>query len=266
MSKNSYVVKNTWLNYLETAKGRESEHGNPSLTGFDNFFNANRFARSFFRHSIPYVYLLDYKRGEYLNMSENFGGYEASSFLKQGISHTLEIYHRDHLMLFDKQIFPERLKILKSIRPDDHKNHVFTFNLSVKNRNGVYENFLQRNCFLSDSQGNPVLSMGILIDINHYNQTNRVIQTVEKIDVDGLATDQTIYKGIYYLNQEDRLFSKREKEVLLWMSDGLSSKMIANKLSISENTVINHRRSMQEKSNMPNAVSLVSFALRGNII
>jgi DNA-binding NarL/FixJ family response regulator len=68
------------------------------------------------------------------------------------------------------------------------------------------------------------------------------------------------------LEQLEKLFSKREKEVLLWMAEGLSSKMIADKLHISEHTVINHRRSMQEKSNKPNATALVSFAIRNGII
>jgi DNA-binding CsgD family transcriptional regulator len=68
------------------------------------------------------------------------------------------------------------------------------------------------------------------------------------------------------LGQLEKLFSKREREVLLWMAEGLSSKMIADKLHISEHTVINHRRSMQEKSNKPNATALVSFAIRNGII
>ncbi|MET1054476.1 MAG: helix-turn-helix domain-containing protein [Pedobacter sp.] len=68
------------------------------------------------------------------------------------------------------------------------------------------------------------------------------------------------------LQQLDKMFSKREKEVLLWMAEGLSSKMIADKLHISEHTVINHRRSMQEKSHKPNATALVSFAIRNGII
>jgi DNA-binding CsgD family transcriptional regulator len=77
---------------------------------------------------------------------------------------------------------------------------------------------------------------------------------------------QVEIKEVYYLNQGGKSFSKREKEVLLWMAEGLSSKMIAGKLNISEHTVINHRRSMQEKSNKPNATALVSFAIRNGII
>jgi DNA-binding CsgD family transcriptional regulator len=256
----------TWLSYLDALKDNTGEEEELHLTGFDHFLNANNFANSFFRHSIPFVYLLDYRRSRYLHMSENFGGYRSKDFLEKGISHTLEIYQQDHLQLFDQEIFPRRLEILKHLPPEDFKCYAFSYNLCIRNRNGKCENFLQRNCFVPDEFGNPVFSMGILINVNHQDYGSRVIQTVDKIDVNGLKDCQNVHREIYFLNEEDKLFSKREKEVLVWMADGLSSKMIADKLNISEHTVVNHRRSMQEKSNMPNATALVSFAIRSAII
>ena len=77
---------------------------------------------------------------------------------------------------------------------------------------------------------------------------------------------ETILKKSYYLHQEDKLFTKREKEILLWIADGLISKEIADKLFISENTVVNHRRNMQTKSNTRNSSELVSYSLRQGII
>jgi len=266
MIKSSLKNQNTWLDYLDTLKDKCNVQEKPEISGFEEFFNTNGIANSFFKHSIPYVYLLDYKRGTYINMSDNFGGYKAESFLKNGLSHTLEIYHPDHLILFDKQIFPERLQILKGISPPEHKNYIFSYNLCIRNRKGEYEEFLQRNCFLSDDDGNPLFSVGILININQHQHDNKVIQTVDRIDAHGCTQNLPALKAIYYLNKEDKLFTKREKEVMAWMADGLSSKMIADKLHISENTIINHRRNMQEKSNMPNCTALVSYAIRNGII
>lgn len=265
MLKTLSKSQHSWLSYLNTLDKNEEEES-LCLTGFDQFFTANLFGQSFFRHSIPFVYLLDYKKKMYINMSENFAGYKSESFLTYGIDHLLEIYHPDHLRVFDQEIFPGRLDALKTVRPEEYKNLVFSLNLRIKNRAGHYENFLQRNCFIANSAGLPIFSMGILININHHQNGNRAVETIEKIDPSGLADNRTLFRGIYYLNEEDKLFSKREKEVLHWMSDGLSSKMIARKLSISENTVINHRRNMQDKSNMPNATALVSFAIRNELI
>jgi DNA-binding CsgD family transcriptional regulator len=255
----------TWLSYLDTLKEKEYEPEQLQLTGFDDFINANCIAHSFFRHSVPVVYLLDYRTGLYINMSENFAGYSSECFVKGGLNHTLEIYERDHLKLFNNEIFPDRLQILKNIPPDEHKNYVFSYHVRVKTRGGCYENFLQRSCFFSDQFGNPLFSMGILINITHYNAGNPIVQTVDKIIGNG-AEYETIYKKIYHLHEEEKLFTRREKEVLLWLADGLSSKMIANKLFVSEHTVINHRRHMQDKTNMPNAIALVSFALKNGVI
>jgi len=266
MIKSSLTNQKTWLSYLHTLKDKCTAQDQPELTGFDEFFTMNGMANSFFKHSIPYVYLLDYKKGEYKNMSDNFGGYKAECFLTKGLSHTLEIYHPDHLMLFDRQIFPERLRILKNIPPKEHRNYIFSYNLCIKNRKGEYEEFLQRNCFLSDNDGDPLFSIGILININQHQYDNKVVQTVDRVDECGCTESIPALKAFYYLHNEDKIFTKREKEVIQWMADGLSSKMIADKLHISENTIINHRRNMQEKSNMPNCTALVSYAIRNGII
>lgn len=260
-------IKNrpTWLGYLDNLKGLATEPREIQLTGFDEFIKANSFAHSFFRYSVPVIYLLDYRTGLYINMSENFAGYKSECFEKGGINHTLEIYEKDHLALFNNEIFPDRLQILKDINPEAHKNYVFSYNSRMKNKNGSYENFLQRSCFLSDENGNPLYSMGILLNITHYSDGNPIIQTVDRIAGNG-AANETIYKKVYYLHEADKLFSKREKEVLLWMADGLSSKMIAEKMFLSEHTVINHRRNMQDKTNTPNAIALVGFAIKNGII
>lgn len=261
-------IKNrpTWLDYLDIMHGKLCESEQLNLTDFDNFIKANSFAHSFFQHSIPFVYLLNYRTGLYVNMSENFAGYESGCFLNEGINHTLQIHQPDHLRLFNQEIFPDRLEFLKSIPTATHKDYVFSYNTAVKNRKGEDEHYLQRNSFLSDEAGNLIYSMGILINITHYNDRNTVFQTIDKIDPNGLSSCETIYKKAYFINEEDRFFSKREKEVLLWMAEGLSSKMIAEKMFVSEHTIISHRRNMQDKTNMPNAAALISFALKKSII
>jgi DNA-binding CsgD family transcriptional regulator len=259
-------VNPTWLDYLKTLKGSVYESEQFQLTDFDVFFKANGFAHSFFTYSVPFVYLLDYRSGLYINMSENFGGYSSECFLKDGLNHTLEIYQKDHLKLFNREIFPDRLDALKSISPNEHKNYVFSYNVRIRSKTGEYENFLQRNCFFSDDAGNPLFSMGLLMNINHFFNNGPVIQTIEKTNIQGTAAVETFFKKAYYLNEEDKLFSKREKEVLLWMAEGLSSKMIADRMFVSEHTVINHRRNMHDKSNTPNAIALVSFAIKNGII
>jgi len=51
----------------------------------------------------------------------------------------------------------------------------------------------------------------------------------------------------------------REKEILYCIAEGLSSKQIAGKLSISENTVANHRKNMLTKMGAKNSAQLLSI-------
>jgi len=66
------------------------------------------------------------------------------------------------------------------------------------------------------------------------------------------------------MNTSKQLFvplTRREKEILSCIAMGLSSKQIAGKLYISENTVANHRRNMLRKKGVKSSAELIA----GNI-
>ncbi|WP_276370931.1 response regulator transcription factor [Chryseolinea sp. H1M3-3] len=62
------------------------------------------------------------------------------------------------------------------------------------------------------------------------------------------------------LRSKGEIFSQREREVLNLLSEGRSSKEIADQLFITERTVETHRKNMLEKSNVKNTVELVAYA------
>jgi DNA-binding NarL/FixJ family response regulator len=88
----------------------------------------------------------------------------------------------------------------------------------------------------------------------------------------------TVTKGQQYLSQEasaslrqqlpadNILLSRREKEVLGCIADGLNSKVIAGKLFIAETTVITHRKSLLSKLNAKNTAELIKLAVEYKLI
>jgi len=62
------------------------------------------------------------------------------------------------------------------------------------------------------------------------------------------------------------LLSQREKEVLLHLSNGLSSKQIAGELSISARTVETHRLNIMKKLNTTNSAETISVAAKMHLI
>ena len=63
-----------------------------------------------------------------------------------------------------------------------------------------------------------------------------------------------------HLRGKDEIFSQREREVLTLLSQGKSSKEIAENLFITERTVESHRKNMIEKGKVKNTVELIAYA------
>ncbi|CAN5531070.1 hypothetical protein BH10BAC2_BH10BAC2_08980 [soil metagenome] len=259
----------TWLGYIETLSKKDFNQEELRMEGIEKVLSIDLNFHSFFSHSIPMIYLLDYTTGKYMIMSKSSRiilGYDPKEFMDNGIGFTIDAYQKDDLKLYNEKMFPDRLKVLNTIPVTEHRNYVFSYSYRLKNIQGEYTNLLQRNCFIkSDNNGTPLISLGMVINVQHFKKENPVIQVVEKIDSEANSCE-TIYKKVYHLKEEDQLFSRREKEILLWIADGLTSKGIADKLFISEHTVINHRKNMLLKSGVNNVGALIAFALRNGII
>jgi len=60
--------------------------------------------------------------------------------------------------------------------------------------------------------------------------------------------------------------SRREKEILIKICEGLSNQEIANSLFISKRTVDKHRANLLAKTNSKNTASLILFAIRNKLV
>jgi len=266
------IQKNTtWLDYIKETREQDFDPTLLKIEGLDNFFGFSKESSTIFQHSIPSIYLLDYTTGKYVIFSQNIEttlGLKKEFFDDGGIDFTISQYHKDDLRLYSNSIFPDRVSFLKNIPPEEHAQYVFSYNYRLKNQQGKYCSLLQRNTFIrSDANGKPLLSLGMVINVDHYKNPNTAVQLIEKVtgnDYSGEA--ETILKKTYFLNDEDTLITKREKEILKYLADGLSSKQIADKVFLSEHTVIVHRKNMMAKTNSGNIAELVSWAIRNEII
>jgi DNA-binding NarL/FixJ family response regulator len=62
------------------------------------------------------------------------------------------------------------------------------------------------------------------------------------------------------------LLTRREKEVLNLIADGLTNNEIADKLFVSSSTVDSHRKNLISKLNVKNTAAMVRFALENKLI
>jgi DNA-binding NarL/FixJ family response regulator len=64
----------------------------------------------------------------------------------------------------------------------------------------------------------------------------------------------------------DLQFTKREKEILQLICDGLNNHEIAEELFISERTVVGHKSNLLSKTNCKSTISLLSFAIKNKLV
>jgi DNA-binding CsgD family transcriptional regulator len=260
---------NTWLGYMKSMSSEVTLNEDLKNFYIGNLISMRHNFLPFFFYNIPMIYMLDYTTGRYITMSDSaltILGHRREAFMEGGIQFTVDCYQPDHFGIFNQEIFPDRLQMLRKIHPDEHHKYVFSYNFAFRNNQKVFGNLLQRNIFIkSDAMGNPLISIGVVINIDHYEHDGPTVQTIEKID-NSSSTSELVFSSKYYLHNIDRLFSHREKDVLYLLAAGLTSKEIGGKLFISEGTVIIHRKSMLEKAGVPNVAALVAYAIRNRII
>lgn len=61
-------------------------------------------------------------------------------------------------------------------------------------------------------------------------------------------------------------FTRREKEILQLLCEGLSNKEIADALFISERTVLGHKTNLLTKTNTKNSLSLMAYAIKNKLV
>jgi len=100
-----------------------------------------------------------------------------------------------------------------------------------------------------------------------------IVKAVETVMQDEEYMDETIKKILLQesiTGQRRSLFevplTKREKEILKLIADGLSSQEIADKLFISLRTVETHRLNLNQKLDVKNTAGLVKEALKRGLI
>ncbi len=69
------------------------------------------------------------------------------------------------------------------------------------------------------------------------------------------------------IGEEDKLnLTRREKEILQLLCEGLSNKEIAEALFISERTVLGHKTNLLTKTNTKNSLSLMAYAIKNKLV
>lgn len=110
---------------------------------------------------------------------------------------------------------------------------------------------------------------GFLLKDSDISEVKEAILTVKKGG--NYFSQELLYHVIQKIKHRENEsktanLSKREKEILLKICEGLSNQEIAENLFISKRTVDKHRANLLGKTNSKNTASLILFAIRNKLI
>jgi len=218
---------------------------------------------------MPAFFVVDYATKGYLTWTDgvkSLTGYDARDIIAGGLGFTLDKSNKDFLKTLNHKIFPSTVSHLQNIPRHEQPNHLFSFNHQIQKANGQWLNYLQRGIYITSKETNlPLYCIGMSVDISAYKKDRTMLLTVEKIDKTTNSLS-FIDQNCFYLNEDEAQLTNQEKNIVKYIVDGLSSKMIANKLHLSENTIANHRKNMLRKTNTKNVAQLIGFVIRNKII
>ncbi|MDR1679254.1 MAG: LuxR C-terminal-related transcriptional regulator [Prevotellaceae bacterium] len=219
--------------------------------------------QSFSQMTQSCIFTVDVFKERYDFASGNFSsvfGYnptDIKTIRNQGDLLEKRIHPNDKKQLLEYQI--EHGQFIYSLPPEERNDYQQIFQYRMLNAQNQYVNVISRQQVVEkDRNGKAWIIMG-MIDIS----PDQILSEKIKRTVLNRKTGEIL---ISLPIPAEKQLTKREKEILLLIRQGLLSKEIAGRLNLSIYTVNNHRKNILEKLNVDNAMEALNMAKDYGII
>jgi DNA-binding CsgD family transcriptional regulator len=175
--------------------------------------------------------------------------------------HELHFHQEDRTLWCDK-VFPDILKYIGSEPNVETSDYRFIFNHRYVRNDGSISQFMHEGsiAFVND-KCLPVLNLKVFFEIADIKADETIVLTIFRYSVEhGYRKVMTKL----YSNALCSILSLRELEIIKLCHEGLSSKMIADKLKLSIHTVKNHKRNCMEKTLTHNISELIHLCIQNH--
>ena len=175
----------------------------------------------------------------------------------------LKLYHPDDLKVYINSEY-ESGKFLGSLPKDRLFKYKLRTDFRMRKKDGSYTRILhQTMVFDANDEGRVLRSFGVHTDISYLKMEGK--PTLSFIGFDGEPSYNDVRFGEELVPIKE-ILSRREKEILTLIMDGLQNKEIAAKLHISKETVDKHRKNMLAKTSCRNSGELITKAIKNGWI
>jgi len=218
-----------------------------------------------------FIQVIDYSQRRHVGLSgdlKNMSGHHPRDLMDNGLDFAIEHFQKDDFKIYNETVFRQVTEFLKKTPQKDHGDYLFTYSYRSRKADGKWMTLFQQGSYITDAKTNlPLYGIALVTDISPLKKDNSMIFSIDKKGTEGgLFNHKNILTNHYYPDPEQSQLSRREREVLGRLADGLSSKQIADKLYLSESTVVNHRKNILRKTNTKNVAELMRYAINKGLI
>ncbi|MBL7932447.1 MAG: PAS domain-containing protein [Bacteroidia bacterium] len=208
------------------------------------------------------INVFDISKREVVFYSSNFGkllGYSPLDYEKMGQKFFIEKMHPEDLLKLSS-LGVSILKLFNSFPLADKLNHKMIQEYRMLNAENKYVRLIEQYQMIElDNKGQIWLMMGVVDVSPNQEEFNGI-----KCQLLNFKTGQFVpYEPATNVQIE---LTKREMEILKLVKEGLLSKEISNKLSISLHTVNTHRQRFLAKLGANNSLEALMFATKFGLL
>ncbi|HIC8645909.1 helix-turn-helix transcriptional regulator [Elizabethkingia meningoseptica] len=198
---------------------------------------------------------------------KQFTPYSKEQWLTADHEFIINLFHPDD-RLFILGAFQFAHKVTSALLSDG-KNCELHFNFYGRmiNPEGDYRWILLQCPLLHTNEDNMVgASLIVITDIPHLPINSRPLLSM----IDYKTKEIQYFKHFDQEPKKNQMqkpnITKREKEILVLMAQGLNSPQIAEKLTISYHTVENHKDNLRKKTNTKTAAELIAYTMSHSLL
>lgn len=182
-------------------------------------------------------------------------GYEPTEF---NAAKVIEITHPDDRPYFLAVGYTLQ-EFYTQITPDKIPKYKLRYDIRLRKKDGDYIRLLYQAAIAELNEMGIIRTVGTYTDITYLKKEGPPVLSF--IGMYGEPSFVDVPFDGRFFHSSDNL-TTREKEVLLLLAEGKTSKQIADELNISKETVDKHRKNMLLKKGVQNASELVSKAIK----
>ncbi|MDR3712064.1 MAG: LuxR C-terminal-related transcriptional regulator [Puia sp.] len=225
----------------------------------DYTFGLSRRLAYFFQPGDFYYYIFDVSKAQFEYVStgiEQVLGYKQE---EANLEFFFDKIHPEDLLLYINYEH-ELGRFLAGLAPEKKYQYKVRMDFRIRKKDGNYARILHQAMMLElGEDGNLLRSIGVHTDVSYLKMDGKPSLSFIGLDGEPSYVDVQVGEELIPLKE---ILSKREKEVLVHIMNGMQNREIAELLEISKGTVDKHRKNMLEKTGCKNSGELISRAIR----